>query len=135
MLSFEVLTDRYAICRLSPDDPIPPWAVRDGTNEQSFISLTWTPDELSIVCRESSVPGHVESEPDWTCIRVAGKLDFALVGILSEITKHLAEAGISVFALSTFDTDYLLIKSPHWPLAEKTLSNAGYAVYPLKQEA
>jgi len=135
MLSFEVLADRYAICRLSPDEPPPQWAGRDGTNEQSFISMTWTPDELSVVCRESSVPGHVEAEPDWTCIRVAGTLDFALVGILSEITKHLADAGISVFALSTFDTDYLLIKNPHWPQAEKTLSNAGYAVYPLKQKA
>ncbi len=64
-------------------------------------------------------------------MRVAGKLDFSLVGILAKITKYLADAHISVFAVSTYETDYLLIKSAQWPLTLKTLSEAGYKVYPL----
>jgi uncharacterized protein len=130
MLSLELLAECYAICRLPPDSPVPNWAVERDENLSQFVSLTWTPDELSIVCPESIVPEDVESEQGWVCMRVAGKLDFSLVGVLSGITSHLAVADISVFAVSTFDTDYLLLKSSHLPLAAKTLSEAGYTVYP-----
>ncbi|MAI34686.1 MAG: ACT domain-containing protein [Rubripirellula sp.] len=131
MFSFEFLPDRYAVCRLAADESLPQWALQNDIGKQQFVSLTWTPDELSVVCRESLVPDNVKSEPDWICMRVAGKLDFSLVGILAKITKYLADAHISVFAVSTYETDYLLIKSAQWPLTLKTLSEAGYKVYPL----
>ncbi len=131
MFSFEFLPDRYAVCRLAADESLPQWALQNDIGKQQFVSLTWTPDELSVVCRESLVPHNVKSEPDWICMRVAGKLDFSLVGILAKITKYLADAHISVFAVSTYETDYLLIKSAQWPLTLKTLSEAGYKVYPL----
>ena len=123
MFSFEFLPDRYAVCRLAADESLPQWALQNDIGKQQFVSLTWTPDELSVVCRESLVPDNVKSEPDWICMRVAGKLDFSLVGILAKITKYLADAHISVFAVSTYETDYLLIKSAQWPLTLKTLSS------------
>lgn len=132
--SFEFLPETYAVCRLSPDESLPQWAVQKDAGKQQLLSLSWTPDELSIVCREAMVPDHVESERDWRCFRVAGKLDFSLVGILARITEYLAQEQVSVFAVSTFDTDYLLVKSHQWELAVRTLANAGYTVYPLKDE-
>lgn len=132
ILSFEVLADRYAVCRLSPDEPLPQWASQKQWVKPQFLSCSWTPDELSVVCREAIVPDHIESEADWMCMRVAGKLDFSVVGILARITKYLAEANISVFAVSTFNTDYLLVKSQQWELTVETLSNAGCTVYPLQ---
>ena len=132
MFSFEYLPDRYAVCRLAPDASLPQWALQNDSGKQQFVSLNWTPNEISVVCRESIVPDHVESETDWRCMRVAGKLDFSLVGILARITKCLADAHISVFAVSTFDTDYLLVKSSQWPQTLKTLSEAGCNVYPLE---
>ena len=132
MLSFEFFADRYAVCRLSVDEPLPQWASQKQPGEPQFMSCCWTPDELSVVCREAIVPDHVESEPGWMCMRVAGKLDFSMVGILARITKYLAEAHVSVFAVSTFNTDYLLVKTQQWELAVKTLSNAGFTVYPLQ---
>ena len=131
MFSFEFLPDRYAVCRLAADESLPQWALQNDSGKQQFVSLNWTPDELSVVCRESIVPDDVESETDWMCMRVAGKLDFSLVGILARITRYLADAHISVFAVSTFDTDYLLVKRSQWPLTIKTLSEAGCKVYPL----
>ena len=132
MLSLELLAESYAICRLPPHSPVPNWAVERDKDLPQFVSLTWTPDELSIVCPESVVPQEAESEQGWVCMRVAGKLDFSLVGVLAGITSHLAAADISVFAVSTFDTDYVLLKSANWPVAVKTLSKAGYTVYPWK---
>ena len=87
MCSFEFLPDRYAICRLAADDSLPQWALQNDSGKQQFVSLNWTPDELSVVCRESIVPDDVESETDWMCMRVAGKLDFSLVGILAQHHK------------------------------------------------
>ena len=132
MLSFEFFADRYAVCRLSVDEPLPQWASQKQPGEPQFMSCCWTPDELSVVCREAIVPDHVESEPDWMCMRVAGQLDFEMVGILARITKYLAEAEISVFAVSTFNTDYLLVKRQQWELTVETLSNAGCTVYPVQ---
>ncbi|MDO9066765.1 MAG: ACT domain-containing protein [Chloroflexota bacterium] len=85
--------------------PIPSWAFSG-----SLVSVTRTPDELSIVCPQASVPPGIQSEPGWRCFQVPGPLDFALTGILARLTAPLAATGLPVFALSTFDTDYLLIR-------------------------
>ncbi len=117
-----VLPGRYAVCRLSADAAIPDWTV--GT----LTSVTRTADELSIICDDKAVPDGVRCERGWRCLRVAGTLDFALVGVLASLLVPLAEAGVAVFAVSTFDTDYLLVKEEDLARAAKVLGAAGHRV-------
>jgi len=104
------LPDNYAVCRLDADAALPPWATAS-----SFFSITRTPDELSIVCLHSSVPQGIRCERDWRCLHLAGQIPFTRVGVLASLVQPLAEEGISVFAISTFDTDYLLVKAADLP--------------------
>ena len=101
----EVLPDTLAICRLAASDAIPNWVQGD------FVVIARTPTELSIVCQQSSVPTGIKNEPNWRCLRVAGPLDFRQVGIIASLATILAAEQISVFVVSTFDTDYLLVKA------------------------
>lgn len=125
-LTLELLPGAFAICRLPPDTAVPEWT--NGSLTPGFVSITRTPDELSIVCPEAHVPPGITNSTDWRALRVAGTLDFALTGILAAIAAPLATAGVSIFALSTYDTDYLLI--PQRQLAEATaaLEQAGHQV-------
>ncbi len=104
-ISLEVLSIKLAICRLEKDAQIPDWALK-----HNFFSITRTDDELSIVCPESNVPEGIKAEKGWSVLKVKGPLDFELTGILSSLLVPLAENKISVFALSTYDTDYILVK-------------------------
>jgi hypothetical protein len=104
-LTHLVLDGAFAVCRLGEEAPIPPWATAGR-----FFSITRTADELSVDCRQDAVPEGVTCERGWRGLRVAGALSFSLVGVLASLTAPLAEAGVSVFAVSTFDTDYLLVK-------------------------
>lgn len=106
-LTLQVLKKKLAICRLESSSPIPSWAL----NVQSdFLSITKTADELSIVCEQSIVPKDVKSVKDWVAFKVEGPLDFALTGILSSLLAPLATEKISIFAISTYDTDYILVQ-------------------------
>lgn len=105
-LTLSVSPTPLAIVRLDASSPIPTWA----TKGDEFFSITKTKDELSIVCNEALVPSNVKVEKGWRYLKVEGPLDFGLTGILSSLAAPLAEAKISIFAVSTFDTDYLLIK-------------------------
>ena len=116
------LPDIYAVCRLAKDAPIPTWATGD------FISITRTSDELSIVCPQDLVPADTKSELGWRCLRVAGTLDFSEIGVLAALAGPLAEAGISIFVVSTFDTDYLMIKDDDLSNAATLLHEAGHEV-------
>jgi hypothetical protein len=116
------LDDLFAVCRLAGDSPVPTWATG------SFVSITRTAEELSIVCRAEDVPEGVRCERGWRCLRVAGALDFALVGVLTSLLAPLADAGIPVFAASTFDTDYLLVKEDRWDVAVEALRREGHRV-------
>jgi hypothetical protein len=116
------LPGTFAVCRLAPDAEVPAWAWRD----RSLLSITFTQDELSIVCPATSVPAGVRSEQRWSAIKVEGPLDFSLIGILSALAAPLAAAGISLFAISTFDTDYLLVKEPQLARARQVLQEAGH---------
>ena len=122
-LRLEVLPGRFAVARLPSDAPVPDWAAGD-----SFHSLTRTAQELSIVCPESAVPKDVRSEAGFRALRVAGPLDFQLVGILLSLAQPLAEAGVSIFTLSTFDTDYVLVREEHLERALAALGGAGHEV-------
>jgi uncharacterized protein len=96
----------YAICRLSSDSALPTWL-----DKEQWYSVTHTSEELSIVCADHGIPADVRRESGWALIKVEGPLDFSLTGVLATLTATLAHASISVFAISTFDTDYLLVRS------------------------
>jgi hypothetical protein len=106
MLTLSVMSISLAVVRLDPLSHIPFWAIEAG----DFFSITKTQEELSIVCAEDRVPQGVKVEKGWRSLKVEGPLDFGMTGILSSLTQPLAEAKISIFAISTFDTDYLMIK-------------------------
>ena len=120
--TLELLPDTFAICRLDPDTSIPDWAQGES------VSITRTPEELSIVCPQDDVPDNVQSKRGWCCLRIIGKLDFSLVGVIATLTKVLADAGISVFVISTFDTDYILVRQLDVKRAVKALEEAGHSV-------
>jgi hypothetical protein len=122
-LSLAVLSGHFAICKPTPDAPIPPWATAGD-----LFSITRTTDELSVVCRQDAVPEGVRCERDWRCLRVAGTIPFSVVGVLASLTAPLAEAGISVFVISTFDTDYLLVKGEDLAKAVGVLRRQGHTV-------
>ena len=113
---------RFAVARLQPDAPIPAWATGAVT------SITRTPDELSIVCDDDAVPDGVYVQRDFACVRVLGTIDFGVVGVLAAMTRVLAEAAVSVVALSTFDTDYLLVRSADYARAKQALSSVAVFV-------
>ena len=122
-LTLIALEDVLAISKLPADAPLPPWALGGP-----FVSITRTPDELSIVCREEDLPLESNSERGWRCLRVAGPLPFSAVGILASLVEPMARGGIPVFVVSTFDTDYLLLKAGDFDRAVEHLQQAGHIV-------
>jgi hypothetical protein len=122
-LRLQLLDPVFAVCRLAHDAPVPPWAAAGP-----FLALTRTEDELSVVCRRDAVPEGVRCEPGWRCLRVAGPMAFSLVGVLASLLTPLAEAGVSVFAVSTFDTDYVLLKEDDLVRALAALRQAGHSL-------
>src|SRR5437867_13048828 len=122
-LTLTVLADQFAVCKLTPEAPIPAWAITGA-----FSSITRTTDELSVVCRQDAVPEGIICERGWRCLRVAGTMPFTVVGVLASLTAPLAEAGISVFAISTFDTDYLLMKADDLERAIDVLRQRGHTI-------
>ncbi len=120
--TLEVLPGTFAVCHVNATDPVPDWATGE------FVSITRTPDELSIVCPQENVPAETQSEPGWRCLRVAGKLDFSMVGVIASLSETLASAGIGVFLVSTFDTDYLLAKETEFDAAVESLIEVGNTV-------
>lgn len=122
VLKLNLLPESYGIFRLASDAAIPTWASGE------VVSITRTSDELSIVCSQSAAPGNIRCEKDWRCLRVAGQLDFSMVGVIASLTAALASARISVFVISTYDTDYLFVKQCDLESAAKSLKTAGHDV-------
>ncbi|MBS0652450.1 MAG: ACT domain-containing protein [Verrucomicrobia bacterium] len=118
MLTLSVMSVSLAVVRLDASSAIPLWA----TEGKGFFSITKTDDELSVVCSEDNVPQDVKVEKGWKCLKVEGPLDFGLTGILSSLAQPLAEAKISIFAISTFDTDYVMVKKENLQKAIEVLS-------------
>jgi uncharacterized protein len=129
-LPLVLLDEPLAVCRLSPDDPVPAWAL--ASRPVSVVARTAS--ELSLLVAESSVPPAGAREPGlrveggWRAFMVRGPLPFDLVGILASLAQPLAEAGVSIFALSTFDTDWLLVKAADLARARAVLEAAGHVV-------
>jgi hypothetical protein len=122
-IPISLLPGRFAVCRLSVNAPSPDWA-RPGT----LLAYIHTPEEFSVVCQERYVPPEVKAERGWRSLKVHGPLDFSLVGVLASLTAVLAEASVSVFVLSTFETDYVLVKEKQLERAVQALRQAGYTV-------
>jgi len=128
-LELTLLTERFAISRLAADAPIPDWAARG-----SFFSVTRTGDELSVVSEISQVPVGVHSQPGWRVFKVHGPFVLSEIGVLSALAAPLAEAKISLFAVSTFDTDYLLVAAETLSAAIAALGRAGHSIHRSKAE-
>ena len=120
-LHLSVLPEAFAIVRLAPSAEIPAWATTG-----SFFSVTRTAEELSVIVEQSRVPRGVPSQKDWRAIQVHGPFALNEVGVLASLASTLAAAGISVLALATFDTDYVLVAATRLHEAISTLENAGH---------
>jgi uncharacterized protein len=119
-----LLPERFAISRLAPTAPIPEWAMQGV-----FSCITRTQDELSVVCELPGVPSGAQSQPSWSILRVHGPFAMTEIGVLSALASPLAEAKLSLFAISTFDTDYLLVASETLSAAVGALERAGHKIH------
>jgi uncharacterized protein len=128
-LELSLLPERFAISRLAADAPIPAWAMQG-----SLFSVTRTGDELSIVTELSRVPVGVQSQPGWRVLKVHGPFVLSEIGVLAVLASPLADAKISLFAISTFDTDYLLVASETLSAAIAALERAGHTIHRSKAE-
>ena len=120
-LTLTVEPGRWAVCRFAP-----------GTDcsvlQEHLFTVVWTPDETSVVCRHDAAPSAVPTQGPFAMLKVQGPLDFSLTGIMAALTKPLADAGISIFAISTYDTDYLLVPAAKLTDAVGALRAAGFVI-------
>ncbi len=123
-LPLELLPDTLAICRLDTAAQVPEWTA----HSHRFLTVSRTAEELSITAVQSAVPRDAGCERDYRAFRVRGPLPLNLIGVLAAIADPLAEAGLSIFAISTFDTDYVLVKSRDLQAAVEALERAGHQV-------
>jgi len=122
-LILSIQPETLAVCRLDRDARIPDWALSG-----SFLSITRTDEELSIVTPQINVPEGIRKDEGWRWLKVEGTLDFALTGVIASLTMPLAFEGISVFVVSTYETDYLLVKERSLSKAARILSENGHLV-------
>ena len=122
-LNMSSLPELFTICKLNSKHKIPDWATKSD-----FWAITRTPDELSVVCPQENAPAELVQESNWRCLKIHGPLDFALTGVLASLTAPLAEAGTSVFAISTYETDYLLVKADKLRQAIQILRQRGHQI-------
>ena len=124
-LKFRQLSGQYAIVRLAPDAPAPAWATRGD-----FTSITRTSDELSIVCPADNLPPDVHSPHPWICLKLEGPFSFSQAGVLLSFIEPLSRNEIPIFAISTYDTDYVLIQKEWADSALNLLMRAGHQLLP-----
>jgi hypothetical protein len=117
------MPETLTICRLAPDADLPAWAMAGH-----FWSITRTPDELSVVVAKEYVPAGIRAEGTWRALKIAGPIPLSAVGILASVAEPLARAGINLFAISTFDTDYILVAFDRLEDARLVMSEVGHIV-------
>lgn len=119
----KILKEKYAVCKLPIEVPIPQWALKG-----EFSSVTKTMEENSVVCVEKNIPKEVQSERNWRIIKIEGPLEFTMIGVLAEISQILAKENISIFVISTSDTDYILVKEKDLRLSKEVLRRSNYTI-------
>ena len=124
-MRLRTLPDLYAIVRLDPDSPVPDWVY-----DSPFWSVTRSDSELSIVCAEEDLPDETRAERGWSALELVGPLDFSLTGVVASLVSPLAEDKVPIFILSTFETDYLLVRETDFARAVDSLRGAGHSVDP-----
>lgn len=124
-LKFRWLHGPYAVVRLALDAAVPDWA----TNGE-FTSISRTPDELSIVCPADNLPRDVDTQHRWQCFKLEGPFPFSMTGVLLSFIEPLSSNGIPIFAISTYDTDYVLIQEEWAGAAIAALQQAGHELWP-----
>ena len=117
---FRALPGHFAVCRLSAESPVPAWAAGQ------FVNITFTTDELAIICAADAVPAGIRAERDWRVLKLVGPFPFTAVGVLASLATPLAAAGISLLSIATYDTDYFLVKSEVFDEAVAVLVAAGH---------
>ena len=127
MLDLDLLPEEYAVCRLPAGAAIPA-SLSNGPDDKSVISLSWAPDELSIICPTDRVPADAIADTAWRCLRVVGPLDLALTGVLASLIGPLADARVNIVTFSTYTTDYLLVPTVRLAEAIDTLLAAGHRI-------
>jgi hypothetical protein len=120
-LKFRQLPGQFAVSRLPATAPVPAWAMTGR-----FTSITLNEDELSIVCPAENVPAEIKSQSHWICFKLAGPFAFTQTGILASFINPLWQHEVPVFAISTFDTDYVLVPQHLSRAAEEYLQKAGH---------
>jgi uncharacterized protein len=123
-LDLRVLPGALAVARLGPDEAPPAWAAPAG----ALHAVVRTADELSVVCPDEAVPAGARAERGFRALAVTGPLDFGLTGVLAALAAPLAEAGVPIFAVSTYDTDHLLVRAERLAEAVAVLRAAGHRV-------
>ena len=127
MFDLDLLPEEYAVCRLPAGTSLPA-SLSSGPDDKSVISVTWSPEELSIICPADRVPADAAVETPWRCLRVVGPLDLALTGVLASLIGPLAEARVNIVTFSTYTTDYLLVPAVRLAEAMDTLLAAGHRI-------
>lgn len=126
--ALDLLSEKFAVARFDRDAEVPEWAFAS-----EFVSVTRTEQELSVVCHEAALPSAAEAAVEirrgFRCLRVRGPLDFSETGVLAALAHPLADAGVSIFVLSTYDTDYLLVAAGELERAIRALTTAGHTVH------
>lgn len=124
MLALDLLPGEYAVCRLPAGSPLPARLAAGA----DVVSVTWTCDEVSVICPADQVPEGATVERPWRCFRVDGPVNLALTGVLASLVVPLSDARVNVFAFSTFDTDYVLVPEVRLAEAVAALTGAGHRV-------
>ena len=122
-LKLSLLEEKYGICTLPKDAPIPHWV-----SKESLVSITRTGKELTIVCKQDIIPSKLQSDLNWRCFKIDGSFDLSQIGVISSISSPLADAGISIYVISTYDTDYFLVKDDNLEKSISVLSNFGHSI-------
>ena len=121
--SLTLLQETFAVCPLDKDEEIPSWAIAGD-----FFSITRTGEELSILCSESLIPEATKREAGWRCLKSSGPFDFSASGIIASMVAPLAKAGISILVVSTFSTDYLMVKEGDLKLTMRVLAEKDFEI-------
>ena len=121
--TLSVLPLRLAVCRFPVEDPVPDWATGGA-----WWNVARTHDELSVICAAEDVPDDAPADRDWTVLQVAGPFDFTVTGVIAELSAPLAGARIPILSVSTYTTDYILVKTERLPTVIEVLEQAGHTI-------